>query len=167
METALSPVLRANSAGVMAPLPRYVSSVMPSTYTRRKFVVKSELRSTALSSYTHRRINPPMVERRIYLKEWRQAAGKTQAQVVASLEMLDDPQLPTTSASLSRLENGKQPYSQRVLLALSDIYGCEPWELIGRNPQKEGEVIDLVRRLNEREQERVRAYIEGIKASNQ
>ncbi|KPF74544.1 hypothetical protein IP68_12305 [Blastomonas sp. AAP25] len=107
-----------------------------------------------------------MSERRIYLKEWRKKAGKTQAQVVSALEMLDDPMLPTTEASLSRLENGKQPYSERVLLALSDIYACEPWELIGRHPQKEGLVIDLVRLLDEREQERVRAYIEGIRAAS-
>ncbi len=107
-----------------------------------------------------------MSDRRIYLKEWRKKAGKTQAQVVSALEMLDDPMLPTTEASLSRLENGKQPYSERVLLALADIYDCEPWELIGRHPQKEGLVIDLVRRLDEREQERVRAYIEGIRAAS-
>lgn len=106
-----------------------------------------------------------MTDKRIYLKEWRKAAHKTQAQVVAALEAMEDPNLPTTEASLSRLENGKQPYSERVLLALADIYGCEPWELIGRNPKKEGLVIDMVRHLNEREQEKVRAYIEGMRAS--
>ncbi|WP_395326906.1 helix-turn-helix transcriptional regulator [Novosphingobium sp. BL-8H] len=105
-----------------------------------------------------------MTDKRIYLKEWRKFAHKTQAQVVAALESMEDPNLPTTEASLSRLENGKQPYSERVLLALSDIYGCEPWELIGRHPKKEGQVIDMVRRLDEREQERVRAYIEGLRA---
>lgn len=105
-----------------------------------------------------------MSEKRIYLKEWRKAAGKTQAQVVAALEAMEDPNLPTTEASLSRLENGRQPYSERVLLALSDVYNCEPWELIGRNPTKAGEVIDLVAKLNEIEQERVRAYIEGMRS---
>lgn len=106
-----------------------------------------------------------MTGKRIYLKEWRRASGKTQAQVAAALEGLEDDQLPTTEASLSRLENGKQPYSERILLALADIYGCEPWELIGRNPQKEGELVDLVRILNEREKERVKAYIEGLRSN--
>jgi len=108
---------------------------------------------------------PGMTDKRIYLKEWRKMAGLTQAEVVARLEIHDDDRLPKTGASLSRLENGSQPYSERVLHALADIYGCEPWELIGRNPKKEGHVIDLVRKLDEREQERVRAYIEGMRAN--
>lgn len=103
--------------------------------------------------------------KRIYLKEWRKASGKTQGQVVTMLAGMEDDNLPKTEASLSRLENGKQPYSERVLLALADIYGCEPWELIGRNPEKEGELVDLVRILNEREKERVRAYIEGLRSN--
>lgn len=107
-----------------------------------------------------------MAERRIYLKEWRKFAGKTQAQVVSAMQGFDDPNLPTTEASLSRLENGKQQYSERVLLALADVYGCQPWELIGRNPLKEGKVIDMMIHLNAREQERVMAYIEGLKAAN-
>ncbi len=107
-----------------------------------------------------------MSDKRIYLKEWRKKAGLTQAQVVARLEIHGDDKLPSTGASLSRLENGSQPYSERVLLALADIYSCEPWELIGRNPTKEGEVIDMVRLLDERERERVRAYIEGMRAGN-
>ncbi|WP_159108093.1 helix-turn-helix domain-containing protein [Novosphingobium sp. MBES04] len=107
-----------------------------------------------------------MADKRIYLKQWRKFAHKTQAQVVAALEGMDDPNLPTTEASLSRLENGKQPYSERVLLALAEIYGCEPWELIGRDPTKEGQVIDMVRHLDEIEQARVIAYIEGMRAGN-
>lgn len=106
-----------------------------------------------------------MTEKRIYLKEWRKASGKTQEQVVTLLVSMGDEQLPRTEASLSRLENGKQPYSERILLALADIYACEPWELIGRNPTKAGEVVDMVRLLDEREQERVRAYIEGMRNS--
>lgn len=105
-----------------------------------------------------------MSDKRIYLKEWRKKAGLTQAEVVARLEIHDDDKLPRTGASLSRLENGTQPYSERVLLALADIYGCEPWELIGRNPGKEGQVIDLLRHLSDREQEKVRAYIEGMRS---
>lgn len=42
--------------------------------------------------------------------------------------------MPQTGASLSRLENGKQHYSQRVLEALGAVYNTEPWELIGRSP---------------------------------
>ena len=95
-----------------------------------------------------------MPSRPTYLLPWRRKSGLTQGQVVARLIAFDDPHLPTTTASLSRLENGKQPYSERVLNALADIYGCEPWELIGRNPEKPGEVVDLVARLDERAREK-------------
>lgn len=137
---------------------------MPQTYTRCNIGVNRELRQVALSDYAGCAIISAMTGRRIYLKEWRLHSGKTQAQVTDMLASHDDEQLPKTTASLSRLENGKQPYSERVLLALADIYGCEPWELIGRNPSKEGELVDLVRILDDRERERVKAYIEGLRA---
>lgn len=164
METALSLDSLARSAAVIVPRFRKSSRVMTPSYTRRKYAVNHELRAEALKDYARCGIMPPMVGKRIYLKEWRKASGRTQAEVVAMLEGMGDEQLPKTEASLSRLENGKQPYSERVLLALADIYGCEPWELIGRNPTKAGEVVDMVRLLDEREQERVRAYIEGLRA---
>lgn len=91
---------------------------------------------------------PAVEKQRRYLREWRKFRGKTQDQVVAALEGMDDPQLPATGASLSRLENGKQSYSERSLAALADIYDCEPWELLGRNPLKEGEVVDFGARFS-------------------
>jgi transcriptional regulator with XRE-family HTH domain len=84
-----------------------------------------------------------MDTKRRYLREWRKFRGKTQEQVVAALEGMDDPNLPSTGASLSRLETGKQSYNERSLAALAAIYDCEPWELLGRDPYKEGEVIDF------------------------
>lgn len=107
-----------------------------------------------------------MSERRIYLKEWRKAKGLTQEQVVSRLAIHEDPLMPATNASLSRLENGKQPYSQRILEALADIYGCEAWELIGRNPEKEGVVIDMVRHLTDRRQAQVLAFIRALEESD-
>lgn len=79
-----------------------------------------------------------------YLKEWRKYRHLTQEQVVDRLAALDDPMIPQTAASLSRLENGKQPYTQRSLEALADIYQCAPGDLLERNPEKAGEVVDLL-----------------------
>ena len=97
-----------------------------------------------------------------YLKEWRRKRGFTQEQVVNRLVALDDPNLPSTAASLSRLENGKQPYSERVLEALAFIYSTEPEHLIGRNPFKEGDVFDFVARLDERQRQQVMAFMLAI-----
>ena len=99
---------------------------------------------------------------RHYLKEWRRKRGMTQEQVVNRLVTLDAPNLPGTAASLSRLENGKQPYGERVLEALAFIYETEPEHLIGRNPFKEGDVIDFVARLDERQRQQVMAFMLAI-----
>lgn len=97
-----------------------------------------------------------------YFKQWRKYRGLTQEQVVDRLELMDDPLIPRTTASLSRLENGKQPYTQRSLEALAEVYQCEPDHLIGRDPTKEGEVIDLWGKLTERQQRQALAVIDAI-----
>lgn len=98
-----------------------------------------------------------------YFKEWRKFRGLTQEQVVDRLAMLEDPLIPQTAASLSRLENGKQPYTQRINEALAEVYQCEPDHLIGRNPFKEGEVIDLVRLLDERQRRQAVALLQALR----
>ena len=70
-----------------------------------------------------------------YLKQWRKWRNFTQDQVVDRLAALDDPHIPQTSASLSRLENSKQSYTQRSLEALAEVYQCEPGELFGLPPE--------------------------------
>jgi transcriptional regulator with XRE-family HTH domain len=105
-----------------------------------------------------------MADERIYFREWRKHRHMTQDQVVNRLAIHEDTNMPATTASLSRLENGKQPYSPRILNALADIYDCETWELIGRNPLKEGAVIDMVRRLDERKQAQIAAFIKALEA---
>ena len=104
---------------------------------------------------------PPMSGKH-YLKEWRRYRDLTQEQVISRLQALEDSLLPTTAASLSRLENGKQPYNERVLEALAFIYDTEPDSLIGRDPFKEGQVIDFVSRLNERQRQQVLAFMQAI-----
>lgn len=99
--------------------------------------------------------------RRTFLREWREHRGKTQAQVVAQLEFIGG-DLPTTTASLSRLENGKQPYSQPIIEALAEIYDVDPEYLIARDPTKDGEVVDFVGRLDERQQQQVLALAKAM-----
>lgn len=97
-----------------------------------------------------------------YFKQWRKHRHLTQEQVIERLASLDDPLIPQTAASLSRVENGKQPYTQRIVEALADVYQCEPDHIIGRDPTKEGEVIDLWARLDEQQRRQARAVIEAL-----
>lgn len=87
-----------------------------------------------------------------HIKEWRKKAGLSQKQVIERLIVLvgdqqpDDPALrvPTTEASLSRIENGKQNFTMATLEALADVLGAEvPGWLLTRNPLKAGEVVSL------------------------
>jgi transcriptional regulator with XRE-family HTH domain len=97
-----------------------------------------------------------------YFKEWRKYRHLTQDQVVDRLASLDDPLIPQTTASLSRLENGKQLYTQRIVEALAEVYQCEPDHLIGRNPEMAGEVIDLWGRLSEQQRRQAMAVIDAL-----
>jgi transcriptional regulator with XRE-family HTH domain len=105
---------------------------------------------------------PDMDRHPTYLKQWRLHRGFTQNQVVDRLVIHDDENLPRTTASLSRIENGKQPYSQPILEALAEIYESEPGELLSRDPRKEGDIIDLMARLKPFQQEQAIAVIEGL-----
>lgn len=106
-----------------------------------------------------------MRSRKTFLREWRAYRGLTQDQVVDRLAILDDPHVPTTAASLSRLENGKQPYSQRSLEALAQVYECDPDELLGRDPFKEGRVIDFMKHLDSAHQAQALAILAAFAQS--
>lgn len=135
------------------------------TYTGCKSLVKRELRALPLSTYARCRIFTDMAHHKTYLREWRRFRGLTQDQVVDRLAVLDDPHIPTTAASLSRLENGKQPYSQRSLEALAQVYECEPDQLLGHDPFKEGDVIDFVRHLDSALQAQALAVLKALTQS--
>lgn len=98
-----------------------------------------------------------------YFKEWRKYRHLTQDQVVGRLVALDDPMIPQTGASLSRLETGKQTYTQRIVEALADIYDCEPDQLIGHNPFKEGEIIDFFKGMADRDRAKALAVLKALR----
>lgn len=108
-----------------------------------------------------RKPEPESKFRRGYFREWRAHRGKTQAQVVGALELMGG-DLPVTGASLSRLENGRQPYSQAILEALAEIYDAHPADLIAVNPLKERDVIDFMRHLPEDKKRQMLAIAEVV-----
>ena len=108
-------------------------------------------------------------KRRTYIREWRKKRGLTQKQLLARLVELagdtppEDPdlQVPTTEASLSRIENGKQNFKMATLEALADALDVEePGWLLDRNPLKEGRVISIVERLNDEQAARAAEMLE-------
>lgn len=65
--------------------------------------------------------------RRTFFKEWRVHRGFSQEQLADRLE--------TSVASISRIENGTQPYTQDVLEALAEALMTDPASLLMRNPE--------------------------------
>ncbi|HVY86219.1 MAG TPA: helix-turn-helix domain-containing protein [Caulobacterales bacterium] len=66
--------------------------------------------------------------RRIYLREWREFRGKTQAQVAEALGV--------TKTHVSNIENGKRQYTQALLEAAAEYLQCEPSHILNVDPAK-------------------------------
>lgn len=79
--------------------------------------------------------------RKHFLKEWRMFRGLTQEQAESRLGM--------DRSNLSRIEASKIPYSQGLLEAAAEAYGCEPWDILNVNPFMAGDVVDLVKLLKD------------------
>lgn len=80
-----------------------------------------------------------------FFKEWREYRGLTQEQAIGRLGW--------SQSKMSRLEKGLTPYDQDDLEAASEAYRCDPTDLIRVDPTKEGEVVDLMRLLNDKNRE--------------
>lgn len=68
----------------------------------------------------------PRTWRKTFLREWREACGKTLESV--------SPQMGLTHGQLSKIERGLHPYSQRVLEVAALEYGCTVLDVLGRPP---------------------------------
>jgi transcriptional regulator with XRE-family HTH domain len=63
---------------------------------------------------------------RHFIKEWREYRMLTQEALAERLNM--------SAANLSRVETGRQPYTQDLLEALADALRTDPASLLMRNP---------------------------------
>jgi len=86
--------------------------------------------------------------RKTYIKEWREYRGLSLRRLADRIEMGADEQT-LSHASIGRIENGQQPYSQPILEALAEALNASVTDLLSVDPTKEGEVVDLVRLINQ------------------
>jgi transcriptional regulator with XRE-family HTH domain len=61
-----------------------------------------------------------------FIREWRKFRTFTQERLAARVDL--------SVSSISQLENGEQGYSQPTLEALAEALGCQPGDLLMRNP---------------------------------
>lgn len=85
--------------------------------------------------------------RKTYIKQWRKLRRLSLRQLAERLESTPGGDLLASHASLSRIENGIQAYTQPVLEAVAVALDCTVLDLLGSNPEKEGELVDIVRHL--------------------
>lgn len=78
-----------------------------------------------------------------------------------SLERLAE-RVGSTHATISRIERGKQPYSQPLLEALAEALGTTPASLIMRDPTKAGSIWDIVEQIPALEREIAAKALSGF-----
>lgn len=71
---------------------------------------------------------------RHFIKDWRELKNMTQEQLAAAIG--------STSASISRIENGAQPYTQDSLEAIARVLDVSPADLLASAPGDAPEAAD-------------------------
>lgn len=79
---------------------------------------------------------------RHHIKEWRKFRGLTQERLAE--------RTPFTHGAISQVETGRTSYTQEMLEALAVALDCTPGDLLNVNPFKEGDVVDLMRLINDK-----------------
>ncbi len=106
-----------------------------------------------MPSVTH----PKRQLRRHYLQQWREHRGLSQEQAAIRLAI--------SRTQLSEIENMRSPYSQGLLEAAADAYGCGPADLILRDPQMPDPawwVYEALRKASDAQRQQIRAVIETL-----
>lgn len=96
-----------------------------------------------------------------FLKQWREYRGYSLRRLADRMER--EPGVPLMShANIGRVENFQQPYSQELLEAAAVAFGCTVEQILTVDPTKEGEVIDILALLRDKDPATVRAILSGL-----
>lgn len=105
------------------------------------------------------KIQKPIGERRpTYIKEWRKHRGLT-------IDRLAD-RTQISKATLSRIENGKQPYTQDILEVIADALSCEPADLIMRDPTAGNAIWSLWEQATTGERDQIERVVRALIETN-
>lgn len=96
-----------------------------------------------------------------FIREWREDRNLTLERMVERLDTMFG--FKITTASLSRIEKGKQPYSQPVLEAIAEALTCLPADLLMRRPGEEDEIRLVWSQLSPAKQKQALGIIKLLK----
>ena len=95
-----------------------------------------------------------------YIRAWRKERGYTLDDMVGRLDTIG---VATTGATLSRIETGKQPYSQDLLEAIAGALDVSVAQLLEHNPAiKPSPVSDLMQHLDAKQREQAEAVLRAM-----
>lgn len=92
--------------------------------------------------------------RRHFIREWRAHRGLTMDRLADRLDI--------SKATLSRIESGKQPYTQDTLEALADALSCEPADLIMRDPTASGAIWSLWEKATVAQRQQIESVVRAL-----
>jgi transcriptional regulator with XRE-family HTH domain len=99
---------------------------------------------------------------RHYIKEWRLYLGLTQDKLVA---LLSDPAIGSgiTKGTISKIENGKLPYTQHFLEACAEVFARPAWELLGRDPSDQESALNIWNDLDDELKPEATAVLKALR----
>lgn len=88
-----------------------------------------------------------------YIREWRTYRKLSLRKLADRMEAEPGVQL-TSHTNIDRIEKGQQPYTQDIIEAIAEALSVTVTELLTVDPFKDGEVVDLLHMINQREKDR-------------
>jgi transcriptional regulator with XRE-family HTH domain len=81
---------------------------------------------------------------RIFAREWRRRAGLS---IDRAVEEMEKRGIECSKATISRIERGKQAFTQDILIGFSLVYNCTTLQIQYINPRDPGSVRTVVTEL--------------------
>lgn len=93
-----------------------------------------------------------MVKQRHFIKSWRKFRNLTQEQLAERVGY--------DRSYINKIENGKKRYDQPFLEAAADALGCEPADLIMRDPSQPGSIWTIWDQIPKADREQAARILE-------
>lgn len=95
-----------------------------------------------------------------HIRSWRKSRGLTQKQLAERMEREPGEQL-MSYVTVSNIERGDQSPTLEQLIAFAEALGVSVSDLIENDPNKNGDVVDLLRLINDDNRATVVAMIKA------
>jgi transcriptional regulator with XRE-family HTH domain len=105
-----------------------------------------------------------MAERELgkhFLRQWREYRGLSLRKLADRMEIEPGVQL-MSHANIGRVETFQQPYTQELLEAAAVALECSVIDLLTVDPTKDGEVVDLMRLINDKNRDQAIRVLKAL-----